>query len=120
MVELFISTEDEKGNRVMYIYQFTIKQKVGGMAFTVDKNYKIIKHSRKQLYASKNYYDPSISSIFKLKNFSDASFFAKKVSEEFLKIVPVCKTEEYYGINKNNELINVENIASRKSLSSEL
>lgn len=93
MVELFLSTEDEKNNRIIYIYQFTIKQKVGGMAFTVDKNNRIIKQSRKQLYASKSYYDPSIRSLIKLKNFSDNNFVGKKIYEEYMAIIPVCKGE---------------------------
>lgn len=80
MVELFISTEDDKNNRVIYIYQFTIKQKVGGMAFTVDKNNRIIKQSRKQLYASKSFFEPSIYSLIKLKNFSDNNFLVKKIT----------------------------------------
>jgi hypothetical protein len=79
MVELLITTANDKWQKVLYIYQFTIKQKVGGLGFTLDKNYKIIVNSRKQLYASKNFYDPSINSILKLKNFSDLNFTVKKI-----------------------------------------
>lgn len=50
------------------------------MGFTVDKNYKIVSHSRKQLYASKNFFDPAIKSLIKLKNFSDVTFQTKKIN----------------------------------------
>ena len=80
MIELFIaSSNNEWTDKIIYIYQFTLNQKVGGMGFTLDKNYKMTNHSRQQLYASKNYYDPSINSIIKLKNFSDQAFSVKKI-----------------------------------------
>lgn len=69
-----------------------MNQKVGGMGFTVDKNMKIVGSSRKQLYASKNYFDPGQNSIIKLKNFSDSNFITKKIQEEYLYIFPICKT----------------------------
>lgn len=62
------------------------------MGFTVDKNMKIICASRKQLYASKTYFDPFLNSILKLKNFSDSSFSFKKIQEEYICIFPICKT----------------------------
>lgn len=82
MIELLITTNtQDKNQKVMYIYQFTIKHKVGGMGFTLDRNYKICSNSRKQLYASKNFYDPGVNMIFKLKNFSDMNFSVKKITE---------------------------------------
>ena len=54
MIELFIaSSNNERTDKIIYIYQFTVNQKVGGMGFTLDKNYKMTNHSRQQLYASK-------------------------------------------------------------------
>jgi hypothetical protein len=80
MVELFITTAtNDRLQKIVYIYQFTIKQKVGGLGFTLDKNYKIVSQSRKHLYASKNFYDPSINAILKLKNFSDLNFLVKRI-----------------------------------------
>jgi hypothetical protein len=58
MIELFLTTTNEKLNKMLYIYQFTINQKYGGIGSTVDKNYKILNDWRNQLYSSKIYYDP--------------------------------------------------------------
>jgi hypothetical protein len=37
-----MTTTNEKLNKMIYIYQFTINQKFGGMGSTIDKNYKIL------------------------------------------------------------------------------
>lgn len=71
----------DKTQKVIYIYQFTIKHKVGGMGFTLDRNYKISSNSRKQLYASKTFYDPGVNILLKFKNFSDMHFVVKKITE---------------------------------------
>lgn len=92
MIELFITSSNDKSNKVLYIYQFTVKQKVGGMGFTLDKNLKIVTESKKQLYASKVYYDPLLTSIVKLKNFSDRTFTIKRIQEDFIYIFPIWKT----------------------------
>lgn len=82
MIELFVTAyNNDKSQKMLYIYQFTVKQKVGGMGFTIDKNYKIVAHSRKQLYASKSFFDSRIKTLIKLKNFSDNIFTAKKITE---------------------------------------
>jgi hypothetical protein len=37
-----MTTTNEKLHKMIYIYQFTINQKFGGMGSTLDKNYKIL------------------------------------------------------------------------------
>lgn len=73
------------------IYQFTINQKVGVMGYTVDSHYKIIKTSRKQLYGSKVFYEPTNNQIIKFKNFSDSQLMNRICSGPFNFVVPVCK-----------------------------
>lgn len=75
------------------IYQFTINQKVGMMAYIVDKQYKIIKTNRKQLYGSKTYYDPSTHQLIKFKSFSDSQLQAKTLPTPCSIVIPICKTE---------------------------
>jgi hypothetical protein len=121
MVELLIvNGASDRANKIVFVYQFTVKQKVGGMGFTLDKNYKMINHSRQHLYASKNYYDPSIMAIIKLKNFSDQAFSIRKIDAEFLYIIPVSKTEDFYCLNKNYELFHPENSSVKVNIKNEL
>lgn len=71
------------------------------MAFSLDKNYKMLNDSRRQqLYATKSYFDPSINSIIKLKNFSDMNFTTRRITEEYLYVIPVLRTEDYYCLNE--------------------
>lgn len=49
------------------------------MGYTVDKVYKIVKTSRKQLYGSKIFYDPSRNHLIKFKNFSDSQLQLKTI-----------------------------------------
>lgn len=65
----------------LLIYQFTVKQKVGVMGYTLDKNYNIVKMSRKQLYGSKIFFDPAQNMIVKFRSFSDSQLQTKKISE---------------------------------------
>lgn len=81
MIELFITSAFEnKAGKAIYVYQFTVNQKIGGMGFSLDKNLKITSISKKQLYASKVFYDPLLKSILKLKSFSDPTFSQKKIA----------------------------------------
>lgn len=78
------------------------------MGYTVDKSYKIVKSTRDQKYGSKIFYDPTVPIIIKFKNFSDTQMQAKKINgDPPLFAFPVCKIEEYYGMNKNGELFNL-------------
>ena len=80
------------------------------MGYTLDKSYKIVKLSRKQLYGSKIFFDPSQNLIVRFKNFSDNQMQTKKISDEDspTHVFPICKIEEYYGLTKNKTLFNLE------------
>ena len=76
-----------------------------------------MKENRKQLYASKSFFDPYVSMIIKLKNFGDNSFSAKKTPDWYpCHVFGVCKKEDYYGINKEFVLINLENPGNHKKI----
>lgn len=94
MIELQIFAYNPAQNtKNLLIYQFTINQKVGVMGYTLDKTYKIVKLSRKQLYGSKIFYDPFAYTVVKFRNFSDTAMVAKRISEAIapVHVFPVCK-----------------------------